>query len=66
MVVRHVEKNPGPDWVVVYIDLSSGEEDTVSVFGQETIADAIGEANLSLKAAGDGWYRIVGVSLLGL
>jgi hypothetical protein len=59
MVEREIEKNPGPDWVVVYIDLSSGEEGAVTVFGQETMADAIGEADLALKQAGDGRYRIV-------
>ncbi len=61
MAERVFEKNPGPDWRVIYVVLSSGEQLVVSVFGQETIEDALKEARRSLNAAGEGWYRIIAV-----
>jgi hypothetical protein len=58
-----IEKNPGPDWSVVY-QFGDDEPQLMAVFGQETVEDALKEAHYSLKAPGleDAEpYKILGV-----
>jgi len=45
-----VEKRPGPDWEVYYMDLVDGGTECVSVFGSTTPEEAIAEARASLNA----------------
>ncbi len=63
-MAREIEKNPGRDWVVEFVDLYGGGAEFVSVFGQETIEDAVAEAHRSLGATVTDWYRIIGARLV--
>lgn len=45
-----IEKRPGPDWAVYYMDLVDGSTECVSVFGSATPEEAIAEARASLNA----------------
>jgi len=57
-----VEKRHGGDWEVTYLEVATGERDTMSVFGAPTIDSAISEARFSLNALiRDDWYEIIEV-----
>jgi hypothetical protein len=45
-----IEKRPGPDWDIYYMDLHGGGRECMSVFGSSTPEDAIAEARASLNA----------------
>jgi hypothetical protein len=45
-----IEKRPGPDWEVYYMDLVDGSTECMSVFGSATPEEAIAEARYSLNA----------------
>jgi hypothetical protein len=45
-----IEKRPGPDWDIFYMDLHDGGTECISVFGRLTPEDAIAEARFSLNA----------------
>lgn len=45
-----IEKRPGPDWTVYYIDLVDGGAESMSVFGSATPEEAVAEARASLNA----------------
>ena len=48
-----IEKRPGPDWEVFYVDNHDGSRERMSVFGSATPEDAIAEARASLNALCD-------------
>lgn len=48
-MVKSVEKRPGPDWDIHYMDID-GTRDCMSVFGCATPEEAITEARYSLNA----------------
>ncbi|MBX3576619.1 MAG: hypothetical protein KF723_05385 [Rhizobiaceae bacterium] len=57
-----IEKAPGWDWVVFYLDADNPEILSMSVFGQMTPEKAIEEARFSLEAGGGSSdYEILGL-----
>lgn len=45
-----IEKRPGADWQIYYMDLHDGGRECMSIFGSATPEEAIAEARASLNA----------------
>jgi hypothetical protein len=45
-----IEKRPGPDWDIFYMDIEDGSRECMSVFGSLTPEGAVAEARFSLNA----------------
>ena len=59
-----IEKRPGPDWLVYYMDVTNGETECMSVFGCASPEEAITEARWSLTSTCEteeekDWFEIL-------
>lgn len=59
-----IEKSPGADWLVYYMDITNGETECMSVFGCPSPEEAIAEARWSLTATCEteeerDWFEIL-------
>jgi len=43
-----IEKRPGADWEVTYLDVPTGVTETMTIFGASTIDEALRDAKQSL------------------
>lgn len=65
-----IQKNPGADWYVYYIDVADGEREVMSVFGFPTVEAACAEAREDLNDGCRGeerdWFEIIAVVRVGV
>ena len=66
-----IEKRPGPDWDVFYVDVHNGTTECMSVFGSSTPEEAIAEARSSLNVSCEteeekNWFEILAVIRQGV
>lgn len=57
-----IEKRPGLDWIIYYIDTEDDARYAMTVFGSPTIEDALQEAERSFSA----WSGKVDVTIVGI
>ncbi len=66
-----IEKRPGPDWDIFYMDTHDGSTECMSVFGSLTPEEAIAEARDSLTVSCEteeekDWFEILAVVRQGV
>ena len=66
-----IEKRPGPDWDIFYMDIHDGSRECMSVFGSVTPEEAIAEARDSLTVSCEteeekDWFEILAVVRQGV
>ncbi|MDO8875567.1 MAG: hypothetical protein Q8M24_02790 [Pseudolabrys sp.] len=66
-----VEKRPGADWAIYYMDIIDGDRECMAVFGCATPEEAIAEARYSLNANCESdeekdWFEILAVVRRGV
>ncbi len=70
-MIEKIEKRPGPDWDIFYMDVQDGSRECMSVFGSLTPEEAIAEARYSLTALCEteeekDWFEILAVVRQGV
>ena len=70
-MTNKIEKRPGPDWDVYYMDMQDGTRECMSVFGCATPEEAIAEARYSLTVSCEteeekDWFEILAVVRQGV